>query len=308
MNTKNVNICLAILLLLIILSAALFLFLAHSENEMVVLPVVADYELPAIVERKDLKVGVVPGPYGDMFMEAIMPSLEKMGYTATLVHFDDFVSPNFALAQGEIDLNIFQHYTYLNNFKFENDLALSAITEIPTISMGVYTNNLKYRSVDDLDIGVTVSIPADSSNLARALMVLEAAGIINLNPFIDRSKATIADIISNPLDIQFVPIEAHNLVNSLRTYDLSVINGNFALSGGLRPSEALYNEMLAKDYINVIAVRTEDLNKQFVRDIIYVIHTHNFRDIIVNPTGKYADFQRPRSFYDRPFAGWRGRP
>jgi len=273
------------------------LMTACNERQVVHMPTVSDYEFVRIAEKKDLKVGVVSGPYGDMFMEAIMPSLNEMGYTASLIYFDDFISPNIALANKEIDLNIFQHYAYLNSFKFEHDLALSAISEIPTISMGVYSH--KYRSVDQLSAGITISIPNDSTNLARALQVLEAADIIKLNPFIDKSKATINDIILNPRRIRFVPIEAHHLVEALGLYDVSVINGNFAVSNGLKPSEALYNEILSMNYMNVIAVRTEDLGSQFVRDIISVLHSDEYKHIIIAPNGKYTNFQHPRSFIER---------
>jgi len=270
---------------------------ACQERQIIYKPVVSDYELVKEEEKKDLKVGVVAGPYGDMFMDAIMPSLERMGYTASLVHYNDFISPNLALAQNEIDLNIFQHYAYLNSFKFEHDLALSAISEIPTISMGIYSR--RYNSLDELSTGISVSIPDDSTNLARALRVLESADIIRLNPYIDKSKAEISDIISNPRRIRIVLIEAHNLVSTLNRYDVSVINGNFAISNGLNPSDALYNEVLAENYINVIAVRTEDLRSQFVRDIIDVLHSNEYKEMIINPVGKYIDFQYPRSFLDR---------
>jgi len=283
--------------ILSILTIFISLILACKERQIINMPIAADYEFARVAEKKDLKVGVVPGPYGDMFMEAIMPSLMKSGYTASLVLYDDFINPNIALGQKEIDLNIFQHYAYLNSFKFENDLALSAISEIPTISMGIYSR--RYRSVNEIGTGIIVSIPNDSTNLARALQVLESADIIVLNPFIDKSKATLDDIISNPRGIRLSLIDAHRLVDTLGSYDISVINGNFAMSYGLKPSEALYNEILAENYINVIAVRTEDLSSQFVRDIIEVLHSYDYKKVIINPDGKYADFQYPRSFTDR---------
>ena len=289
----------------VILSAVLFLFPACTESERMILPVAADYELEPIVELKHLRVGIATGPYRDMFIEGIKPSLEKLGYTTVLVSYEDFVSPNFALARNEIDLNIFQHYAYLNTFKFENDLALSAITEIPTISMGVFSN--RYRSIDNFTRGITVSIPHDPSNFARALMVLEAAGIITLNPFIDKTKATLENIASNPLSIIIVPVESHNLIQSLNVYDVSVINGGVAINGGLHPSQALYNEVLSPNYMIVVALRTEDLDKRFARDLIEIIHSPAFRNIIIDPDGRFTDFQKPRSFYDTPFENWRNR-
>jgi len=258
----------------------------------VYLPVVSDYEYPAIVEIKDLRVGVVTGPYGGMFTEAVLPSLENKGYKASLVYYDDFVSPNIALANNEIDLNIFQHYTYLNTFKFEHDLALTAVIEIPTISMCVFSRN--YNSINELVPGITVAIPDDASNLARALRVLEAMNLITLDPNIDKSKSTIADIIFDPYEIQFKPTSAQLLVLSLDNYDVAVINGNFALSEGLNPLDALYQEVLSGDYLNVVAVRSDDLNKQFVRDIIEVISSAGFRETVTDPDGNYAGFQWPR--------------
>ena len=282
------------------LSAVILFFLVFTtscaEQKSFTLPDVSDYEYPAIVEIKDIRVGVVTGPYGDMFVEAVLPSLEKMGYSATLVYYSDYTSPNLALAKNEIDLNIFQHYNYLNSFKFENDLALTAIMEIPTVSMGVFSNNI--ISVNDFEAGMSVSLPDDASNLARALILLESAGIIGLNPMIDKTKATISDIISNPHEIQFVPTKAHELVDSLNNSDVSVINGNYAVSGGLNMLDALFQEVLVDNYYNVIAVRTEDLNKQFVRDIIEVIYSDDFRRVIIDPEGMYAGFQWPRWFHD----------
>ena len=281
---------------MIFLSVFAVTFSACSNNDISALPVLSDYELDNIVEVRNIRVGVVSGPYGDMFKEAILPSLERMGYTANFTYYADFIAPNFALAQNEIDINIFQHYTYLNNFKFENDLALTAIMEIPTVSMGVFS--AVFNSLDDLTTGITVSIPDDASNLARALRVLESANVIGLDPFMDKSKATLTDIVSNPLDIRFVPVIAHELVETLGDFDVSVINGNYAVSGGLYLPDALYQEVLVEGYVNVIAVRTEDLNKQFVRDIIEAIYSKEFREVIINPDGMFVGFQWPRWFHE----------
>jgi len=272
------------------------LLTACFHNERQELPVVSDYLFDPIVEIKDLRVGVVSGPYWDMFEEAILPSLEEKGYTATMVYYTDYTSPNFALAKSEIDLNIFQHYEYLNTFKFDHDIALSAIMEIPTVSMSVFSN--QFNSINEIAPGVSVSISDDASNLARALRVLEAANIITLDPAIDKSKALLSDIISNPHGIQLAPLPAHTLVESLETYDISVIPGNFAVSSGLDLSKALYHEVLTENYKIVVAVRSEDLNKQFVRDIIDIIYSDNFRDVISDPTGRYANFQWPRWLHD----------
>ena len=261
------------------------------------LPNLADYSLTINgADRKNLKIGLAPGPYGDMYMDLIQPLLAPMGYTAELIYYNDYIEPNFALAEGRVDLNIFQHYRYLNDFKMANDLYLTAITEIPTASMGVFSR--QYRSINDLRNGAVVTIPNDSTNRARALRVLDAAKVITLNTSIDMARADIGDISSNPRNIRFVQLLAQDLVQSLGTYDLSVINGNFAIAGGLNFSSALYVESLAESYYNVIAVRTEDLTQQFVSDIIDVVRSEKYLSLVTEPGGKYAGFPRPRYFFN----------
>ena len=296
MKKNKKSACQRLLLLSAILLFNLPLLFACSDSGSQELPVVSDYLFDPIIEVKELRVGVVSGPYWDMFEEAILPSLMEKGYTATRVYYTDYESTNFAFAENEIDLNIFQHYDYLNTFKFENDLALSAIMDIPTVSMSIFSEH--YNSIDQFDYGITASIPDDVSNLARALRVLEAANIITLDPAIDKTKATIGDITSNPNNIQLVPISAHHLVATRSEYRISVIPGNFAISSGLDLSKALYTEVLTEYYKIVLVVRTEDLNKQFVRDIIEVIHSDRFRETISDPAGSYLNFQLPRWLHD----------
>jgi len=280
-------------------AVALILFVmltACAVHRVSILPVVSDYMPDPIVEIKDLKIGVVSGPYWDMFNEAILPPLMEMGYTVSFVYYYDYAGPNFALARNEIDLNIFQHYAYLNTFKLENDLALSAIMEIPTISMSLFSN--RFSSLDEIESGTTVSIPDDVSNLARALRVLESANLIALCSTIDKSRAVLTDITYNPFELKITPIPAHELVESFNRYCISVIPGNFAISSNLNLAQALYRELLTANYYIVAAVRTEDLNKQFVRDIIEIIYSEGFRDIITDPSGSYALFQWPRWLHD----------
>ena len=295
-NRLFAGITLPILSAFMVLITAIF-FTSCLERQSISLPLIADYDSDMVrEERKNLKIGVVPGPYGDLYLEIIQPLLAANGYTAELVHYNDFIRPNFALAEYETDLNIFQHYQYLNNFKLENDLDLSAIAEIPTVSMGIFSS--RYRSLNALGNGITVSIPNDSTNRSRALRVLNAANVITLNPAADMARVDIIDIVSNPRNLRFIQLDAQALVNSLDSVGLSVINGNFAIAGGLNPSAALYNEVLAEGYVNLIAVRTEDLDNQFVRDIIDVVRSDIYIDMVIDVNGKYSGFQRPRYFFD----------
>ena len=296
-NKLQPKILIALLVLL-----ATFTLLSCTSEANTKLPVVADYELPEISEKKVLRLGVVPGPYAEMFTRAILPYLDKLGYQVEIIYYDDYIAPNFALDQFEIDLNMFQHYIYMNDFKFINDLTISAITEIPTASMGIFSTRL--TALNEVSSNISVAIPDDSTNLARALIVLEDAQLIRLNPLIEKSKATLTDIIDNPHNIHINLIKAHELVDKLDDFDLSVINGNFAISGGLDLSDALFNEVLEANYLNVIAVRTEDLAKQFVRDIISAVNSEHYRKIISDPNGKYVNFQLPLALKkDKNFEG-----
>lgn len=244
--------------------------------------------------EKTLKVGVCAGPYGDMFTEAIQPSLEKKGYKVEIVEFSDYVQPDKALAAGEIDVNMFQHSTYLKNFSKENGLDLTAIKEIPTAGMGIFSQ--KYKSIDQIEDGAIVAIPNDATNLSRAIRVLAQTGIVTIDPAVDPTKATQNDLSSNPKNLQFTEVEAPQLPRSLDSVGIAIINGNYALSAGLNLSNALYNEKIAEGYINVIAVKTSDKDSQFAKDIVEVVKSDAFKSVIEDPSKQYVSFQRPTDY------------
>ena len=243
-----------------------------------------------------IRVGVCAGPYGDMFKEAIQPSLEKKGYKVEITEFSDYVQPNNALAENEIDVNMFQHSTYLKKFCEEHSLELTYITEIPTASMGVFSE--KYKSFDEAENGSTVAIPNDDTNLSRALRVLAQTGIITLNPDVDASKTSVNDISENPKNLSFTEVSAEILPSVLDSTDFAVINGNYAISAGLDLADAVYNEELEDGYFNVIAVRTEDAEKQFAKDIKDIVHSDDFRNVIDDENNQYSAFARPDGYND----------
>jgi D-methionine transport system substrate-binding protein len=245
-------------------------------------------------ESKSLKVGFCPGPYSDLWKKAIAPQLEKKGYKFEYVEFSDYVQPNNSLANKEIDVNLFQHSKYLKNFSTEHKLELSLVTEVPTVAMGIWSNTAK--KLADVKKGATATIPNDETNQARGLRVLEAAGLIKLKDGIDKAKATPNDIAENKLEIKIVPTEAAQIPRTLDSADLAVANGNFAISAGLKPEESIYNEVLAEGYVNVIAVRTEDIDKQFTKDIKEAATNKEFKSIIDDPKNGFSAFQKP--------AGW----
>lgn len=241
-----------------------------------------------------IRVGVCAGPYGDMFNEAIKPALEEKGYKIEMTEFSDYVQPNMSLADDEIDVNMFQHSTYLKKFCEEHSLELEYISEIPTASMGIFSD--KHDSLDDVSDGGEVAVPNDDTNYARALRVLEQTGLITLNPEIDASTATVADIVENPKNLKFTEVSAEILPSVLDSVDLAVINGNYAIGAGLKLDEAVYNEELGEGYYNVIAVRSEDADKQFAKDIVSIVHSDDFRNVIEDGSKQYTAFARPADY------------
>lgn len=243
---------------------------------------------------KSIKIGFCPGPYSDMFKEGIQPSLEKKGYSIEIVEFSDYVQPNKTLAAGEIDVNLFQHSTYLKKFSADNSLDLSYITEVPTAGMGVFSNT--YKSIDDIKDGAVIAIPNDETNLSRAIRVLQQTGLVKIKDGVDPAVATQNDLSENPKNLTFTEIEAPQLPRSLDSVDLAVINGNFAISAGLQLKDAVYNEELAEGYFNVIAVRTEDKDSQLSKDLLEIVQSDAFKGVIEDESKPYFFFKKPSGY------------
>lgn len=242
-------------------------------------------------EKTTLRVAYAPGPYGDMWKTAIAPQLEAKGYAFEYIEFSDYVQPNNALANNEIDVNIFQHTVYLNNFSEAHGLEISAVTKVPTAGMGIWSNTL--TSLEEVPDGATITIPNDETNQARGLRVLEAAGLISFKDNTDKAKAIPEDIEENLYHLDIVPTEAAQLPRTLDSAELATVNGNFAIAAGLDFSKALFVETLDEDYLNVIAVRTSDLEADFVADIKDAATNETFKSIIEDPSGQFYTFQKP---------------
>lgn len=239
--------------------------------------------------NKNIVIGVCPGPYGDMVKEALAPALKAKGYTVTTKEFSDYIQPDKALDNKEIDANLFQHTEYLKKFSADNNLKLSVVKVVPTLGMGVFSNTI--TSLDQLKDGAKIAIPNDASNLARALKLLKANGLIKLKDNVDETKATEKDVAENPKNIKFTPIEGAQLARSIDSVDVAVVPGNFAFASKLDYSKALAVEKLAENYKNVVAVRTEDLDKDLGKDLKEAVESKEFKDAIEN--GKFKDFSKP---------------
>ncbi len=245
----------------------------------------------AAKDAKELVIGTSAGPYADQIKLGIKPILEKQGYLVKLVEFNDYIQPNFALAEGSLDANVFQHIIYLKKFSAEHKLALTDLIKIPTAPIAIYSK--KHRSLNEVTEGSTVGLPNDPTNQARALVLLDQLGWIKLRADFDPIRASEKDIAANPKKIKLLPLEAAQLPRSLADTDYSFVNGNYALASGLKLTDALITEKISDNYINLVAVRTADKDKQFAKDIAAAYRSPEFLAVVNQHFAGYAkpDYQ-----------------
>lgn len=242
-------------------------------------------------DPKELVIGTSAGPYADQIKLGIKPILEKQGYKVRLVEFNDYVQPNFALAEGSLDANVFQHIVYLNKFAAEHKLALTDLVAIPTAPIAIYSK--KHRVLTDVKAGTTLALPNDPTNQARALVLLDQLGWIKLRDKVDPLRASEKDIAANVKQIKLLPLEAAQLPRALDDADYAFVNGNYALASGLKLTDALITETISPNYINRVAVRTADKDKQFARDIAAAYRSREFLEVTNKHFAGYAktDYQ-----------------
>ncbi|PXX36817.1 MetQ/NlpA family ABC transporter substrate-binding protein [Undibacterium pigrum] len=239
-------------------------------------------------DPKELVIGTSAGPYADQVKLGIKPILEKQGYKVKVVEFNDYIQPNFALAEGSLDANAFQHIIYLKKFSTDNKLALSELIKVPTAPIAIYSK--KHKSLSEVKEGTTVALPNDPTNQARALVLLDQLGWIKLKANIDPIRASEKDVADNLKKIKLIPLEAAQLPRSLEDTDFSFVNGNFALASGLKLNEALAREKISTNYQNLVAIRTDDKSKPWVKDLEAAYRSKEFLEV----TNKhFAGFSKP---------------
>ncbi|PHV69335.1 metal ABC transporter substrate-binding protein [Sporanaerobium hydrogeniformans] len=243
------------------------------------------------IQKKEIKFGACAGPYGDMIKYTIAPGLEEKGYTVSIIEFSDYVQPNLALDKGEIDANLFQHQVYFDNFTKEHNLSLVSLTNVPTAGLGFYSN--KYKSLEEIEEGSTLTVPNDVTNLRRSLKEAQNAGLLTIDESVDPTTFTEKNIIDNPLNLVITPVEAPQLARSLESAELAAVPGNYAIAAGLDLSTALYTEKLAEEMKNVVAVRASDIDQPFVKDIEEVLQSEGFKKAIENSDYYFSSFQKP---------------
>ena len=215
-----------------------------------------------------VRVGVV-GEANEMW-NPVMDELAKEGILVELISFSDYATPNAALNGGEVDLNAFQHYAYLNSEIENNGYQITSIGDTYISAMNIYSD--RYEDISQVKEGDKIAIPNDATNGGRALKVLEGAGLLEIKPEAG-DNPEVSDITSNPLNLELVEVDAANVYSLLPDVAAGVINCNYALDSGLNPKEdAIFADSLevyeSDSYVNLIAARTEDADKEVYKKVV----------------------------------------
>ena len=228
--------------------------------------------------EKVIKVGASPVPHAEI-LEVVKPELAKEGIKLEIVEFNDYVQPNLATNDKEIDANFFQHEPYLKNFVTEHpELKLANVLGVHVEPMGIYSHKIK--NINEVKDGAQVSIPSDPTNGGRALLLLERAGLLKLKDGVG-AAATVQDVVDNPKKLQFKEIEAPQLPRTLDDVDISVINTNWAMQADLVPTrDALFMEDKTSPYVNILVVRQGDENRPEIQALMKSLHSEAVKNFI----------------------------
>lgn len=229
-------------------------------------------------EEKTVKIAVSPEPHAAI-VEQVKEDLLKEGITLEIVEFDDYVIPNTATADKEVDLNFFQHEPYFDNFVKENGIDnLVKIGAVHLEPIGIYSS--KYKSLEELQDGDEVIIPNDATNGGRALLLLEKEGLIKLDDNTNLA-ATEANIVENKKNLKFTAMEAASIPSTYQEAGIAVINSNYALGVNLNPlNDSLAIEDTKSPYANIVVARTEDAEKPEIKKVMEALNSEKVKKYI----------------------------
>lgn len=221
--------------------------------------------------ENELYIGTITGPETKLVEVAKKVAADQYGLKITIISFEDYIMPNTALVEGEIDANMFQHQPYLDIVTEKQHYQLTPIAKMFIYPMGVYSK--KVKRLEDLPQGATVGIPNDPSNAARALRLLAKAKLISI-PHTNDLELTPKKIYQNPRNLVIKEIAAAQLPRVLNELDAAVINTNYAIPAGLLPNrDAIYVEDHDSPYANIVVVRTHEENKEKFKKLIAALHS-----------------------------------
>ncbi len=236
-----------------------------------------------------LKIGVTAGPHAEI-MEVVKTEAVKYGLDLKIVEFNDYIQPNAALAQGDLDANSYQHQPFLDRQIADRGYDLIGVGKTIIAPLGIYSR--KVKKIDDLANGAKIGIPNDPTNGGRALLVLQTAGIIKLDP----AKGVLAspqDVTDNPKKVKFIELDAAQLPRSLDDLDAAAINTNFAIQIGLTPTkDAIAVENAQSKFVNLLVIQPKNREKPWVEKLVKAYHS--------DPVKKFIEDKYQGSF----LVGW----
>jgi D-methionine transport system substrate-binding protein len=240
---------------------------------------------------KTIKVAASPTPHAEI-LNSISEALAAEGWTLEVIEFDDYVQPNVATTDGDVDANYFQHVPYLDQYNDENGTDLVAVGNVHYEAMGAYKGTKD--SFDALEEGDKIGVPNDVTNEARALQLLAANGVLTLKDGVGL-EATKTDIVDNPKNIEIVELEAATIPSALPDVAIGVINANYALGAGLTTNDAVAYESedseAAETYVNVIVVNAGNENSEKTQALVKAIQTEEVSNYILE---KYTGAVQPK--------------
>ncbi len=231
-------------------------------------------------EDKTITVAASSTPHAEILEQCKAP-LEEKGYTLEIKVMDDYITPNTSTESGDVDANFFQHQPYLDSFNEENGTHLVSVAKVHYEPFGIYAGTCS--SLDEIPDGASIAVPNDTTNEARALLLLADNGLIELADGVGLN-ATKNDITANPKNLDIREMEAALVPNVLSEVAVGVINGNYALGAGLKVSEAIAAEapdsLAAETYVNVLVCKEGNENSDKIKALVEVINTDAIRDYI----------------------------
>ena len=238
---------------------------------------------PEITERTTVKLGIMGGSDEEIW-DPVKAEVAKQGIDIEYVFFTDYTQPNAALANGDIDLNAFQHYAYLNDEKANFGSDIESIGDTYITALNLYST--KHKSVDEIPEGGTIAIPNDAVNGGRALRIIQASGLIKLADD-DNLTPTVSDIAENPKNINFVEVDASQTVTLLADADAAVANSEFIVDAGFAPRDiAIFIDdpsfYKTNNYVNVIAARSADKDNAVYKEIVKAYQTETTKQVYLD--------------------------
>lgn len=222
-----------------------------------------------------IKVGATPVPHAEI-LQAVKPLLKAKGYDLEIVEFTDYVTPNIAVNEGELDANFFQHLPYLEEFNKNKNTDLVKTVNVHLEPMGVYSHKIK--NLSELEDGATIAVPNDPTNESRALDILVKQGLLK---FKEVEFKTVVDIIENPKNLKIEELDAPQLPRVLDEVSAAIINTNYALSANLNPmKDALVIESKDSPYANIVVVKRGNENKDAIKALNEAINSEEIRTFI----------------------------